>query len=138
TRIGADGFVLDASQFNPGENWYVLVTSTNGQWNLVTGDAFVYNLGPLAADSSSGTNSTIGAEGMAFYRTTADSETLAWELWLGGLENAIVVKKSAAPTLVSHELLQNRQMLVVPPYLAGGTFNGSYFVGVIGNPGTPV
>ena len=27
-------------------------------------------------------------------------------------------------------------MLVVPPYLAGGTFNGYYFIGVPGEPGT--
>ncbi len=31
-RTGSDGFVLDASQFNPGENWFVLVSaSANAQ-----------------------------------------------------------------------------------------------------------
>src|SRR5207244_7432531 len=59
---GSDGFVLDASQFNPGEDWYYLVmASTNAQWNLVTGNAFVYDLGALATDGSRGTNVAMGA-----------------------------------------------------------------------------
>jgi hypothetical protein len=46
---GPNGFVLDASQFQPGQNWYILVNaSTDAQWNLVTGDAYVYPLGALA------------------------------------------------------------------------------------------
>jgi hypothetical protein len=135
-RVGSDGFVLDASQFNPSQNWYILVSaSTNAQWNLVTGDAYVYDLGPLASDSSSGTNASIGAEGMIFYNTTIASDTLAWRLWLNGARNTMHVKKSAAPHPVSYDLIQ---MLVVPPYLAGGTFNGSYFIGVTGDPGTPI
>ena len=83
TRAGSDGFVLDASQFDPGQDWYILVTATaNAQWKLVTGDTFVHNLGTLAAGGSSSTNAMIGAEGMIFYRTTIPSDTLAWRLWL--------------------------------------------------------
>jgi hypothetical protein len=136
---GSNGFVVDASQFNSGQDWYILVNaSTNAQWSLVSGDVFVYNLGSLAADASSSTNAAIGAEGMAFFRTTIPSTTLAWQLWLNGSPNALYVKKSAAPDPASYDLTQAGQMLVVPPYLAGGTFNGSYFVGVSGVPGTPV
>jgi hypothetical protein len=138
-NAGSNGFVLDAAQFQPGQNWYILVqASTNAQWNLVTGDIYVYQLGALAADSSSSTNATIGAEGMIFYQTTIASTTLAWQLWLNGAPNTIFVKKSAAPDPNSHDLAQSGQMLVVPPYLAGGTFNGTYFIGVSGNPGNMI
>ena len=138
-HVGSDGFVLAASEFEPGQNWYILVNaSTNAQWNLVTGDIFVHDLGSLAADSSSSTNAPIGAEGMIFYKTTISSDTLAWQLWLNGALNAMFVKKSAAPHPVSYDLIQSGQMLAVPPYLAGGTFNGTYFIGVSGNPGTQI
>ena len=138
-HVGSDGFVLAASQFQPGQNWYILVhASTNAQWNLVTGDAYVYPLGALAADNSSSTNASIGAEGMIFYQTTISADTLAWQLWINGAPNPMFVKKSAAPHPVSHDLIQGGQMLVVPPYLAGGTFNGTYFIGVSGNPGTMI
>ena len=138
-NAGSNGFVLDASQFQPGQNWYILVNATtNAQWNLVTGDIFVYNLGALAVDNSSSTNAPIGAEGMIFYKTTIPSATLAWQLWLNGAPNSIFVKKSAAPDPVSYDLTQAGQMLVVPPYLATATFNGYYFIGVPGSPGTMI
>jgi hypothetical protein len=135
-RVGSDGFVVDSSQFQPGQNWYILVNaSTNAQWNLVTGDIYVYPLGTLATNCSSSTNASIGAEGMIFYQTTIPSTTLAWQLWINGAPNSMYVKKSVAPDPVSYDLTQSGQMLVVPPYLAGGTFNGTYFIGVSGNPG---
>ena len=135
-NAGSNGFVVDANQFQPGQSWYILVhASTNAQWNLVTGDIYVYPLGTLATDASSSTNAPIGAEGMIFYRTTIPSTVLAWQLWLNGAPNTMFVKKSAAPDLASYDLTQSGQMLVVPPYLAGGTFNGAYFIGVSGSPG---
>ncbi len=135
-RVGSDGFVLDASQFSAGQSWYILVNaSAAAQWNLVTGDAFVYQLGSLAADNSSSTNAPIGAEGMIFFATTVPANTLAWQLWLNGPTTTIYVKKSFAPDPLSYDLTQAGQMLVVPPYLAGGTF---YFISVPGNPGTSV
>jgi hypothetical protein len=138
-RVGSDGFVLDASQFSAGQPWYILVNaSATAQWNLVTGDAFVYHLGSLAADNSSSTNAPIGAEGMIFFDTTIPANTLAWQLWLNGPTNTVYVKKSFAPDPQSYDLIQSGQMLVVPPYLAGGTFNGTYFISVPGNPGAPV
>jgi large repetitive protein len=136
-NVGSNGFVVDASQYQPGQNWYILVNaSTNAQWNLVTGDAFVYNLGSLATNGASSTNASIGAEGMIFYQTTIPSTTLAWQLWLNGAPNQAYVKKSAAPTPDPqwYELTQAGQMLVAPPYLA----NGSYFIGVSGSPGTAI
>ena len=75
---------------------------------------------------------------MIFYQTTIHSTTLAWQLWLNGATNTIFVKKSAAPDPVSYDLTQSGQMLVVPPYLATATFNGYYFIGVPGSPGTVI
>jgi len=136
---GSNGFVVDASQFSAGQTWYILVNATNNaQWNLVTGDAFAYDLGALASDTSSSTNTSNGAEGMIFYKTTIPTNTLAWQLWINGLTNTIYVKKSFAPDPLSYDLIQEGQMLVVPPYLAAGIFNGEYFIGIPGNPGTAI
>ncbi|HWW00330.1 MAG TPA: hypothetical protein VNZ64_11585 [Candidatus Acidoferrum sp.] len=138
-RVGSDGFVLQTAQFNPGQDWYILVTaSANARWNLVTGDVFVYPLGAVAADASSSTNAVIGAEGTLFCQTTVSADTLAWQLWLHGAGNTIYVRKSAAGGPQAYDLIQAGQMLVVPPYLAGATFNGSYFISMPGNPGTTI
>ncbi len=137
TRAGSDGFVLEqGAHFNPAQDWFILVHATPGaQWNLVTGEAFVTQLPNLAADASSGTNATMGAEGMRFFKTTISVGTLAWRLGLNGLTNALLVRKTAAPHPLSttyYDLQQAGQMLVVPTYLNIGD---QYFVGVIGNPG---
>jgi hypothetical protein len=140
-RTGPNGFVLDASQFSAGQPWYVLVSATtNASWNLVTGDIFVYNLGSLAADNSSSTNITMGAEGMAFFKTTVPPSTLAWQLWLDGLATNLCVKKSSAPDVQAndYDLNQVGQMLVVLPYLDGQTYNGYYFISAPALPGTPI
>ncbi|MBM3883119.1 MAG: hypothetical protein FJ387_25960, partial [Verrucomicrobia bacterium] len=141
-RSGSDGLVLNTSQFTPGQVWYVLVRATPGaQWKLLSGDAFVHDLGPLAADGSSGASVTIRPDGIAYFRTTVPASTLAWRLWLQGGSSPIYVRRSAAPHPASQgswDLRQNGAMLVVPPYLNAGTFNGSYFVGVPGDPGTRV
>jgi hypothetical protein len=137
TRVGSDGFVLaQSSQFSPGQNWFLLVHSTPGsQWKLVTGEAYVQPLPPLAVDASSGTNATIGPEGMRFFKTTITSNTLAWRLGLNGLTNQLYVKTNGAPVPYStstYDVTEPGQMLIVPGYLA---VNGQYFVGVVGDPG---
>ena len=135
-QAGSNGFIVDASQFSAGQSWYILVNaSPNAQWNLVSGDAFVFNLGALAADASSSTNVSIGAEGMVFFTTTLPANTLAWQLWLNGLTNTIYVKQSSAADTTSHDLWQSGQMLVVPPYVS---FSGACFVSVPGNPGAAI
>ncbi|MGD1084295.1 MAG: hypothetical protein ABSA47_06010 [Verrucomicrobiota bacterium] len=136
-QAGSNGFVLAQSQqFNPGQNWYILVHATPGaQWNLVTGEAYVQQLPALATDSSSGATVTMGAEGMAFFKTTIPIGTLAWRLGLDGLGNPLYVKSTLAPVPLStstYDLTQAGQMLVVPTYLSAGN---QYFVGVAGNPG---
>lgn len=134
-RIGSDGFIVPASSFNAGEDWYLLVHSAPGSmWSLVSGEPFVTDLGVVAPDSSSSSGSvTIGAEGMRFFRTTAAADQGAWRLWLNGATNLIYVKKNAVPLPGATDLSQARQMLVVPGYLVGGQL---YFVGVSGAPNT--
>ncbi|MGA2557184.1 MAG: hypothetical protein ABSG04_13010, partial [Verrucomicrobiota bacterium] len=134
---GSNGFVLaQGPQFSAGQSWYLLVHATpNAQWNLVTGEAYVQPLPALAADGSSGATVTMGAEGMAFFKTTISAGTPAWRLGLGGLTNQLYVKTTLAPVPYSpytYDLTQAGQMLVVPAYLVIGS---QYFVGVAGSPG---
>ena len=137
-RAGSDGLVLGSSQFSSGQDWYILVHAAAGsQWSLVSGSPYVMDLGVLATDGSSGSgNITIGPEGMAFFQTSIPVTALAWRLGIGpGKTNGIYVKKAGVPLPISNELTQQGQMLVVPPYLLVGQ---SYFVGVVGNPGTTI
>ncbi|PWU20390.1 MAG: hypothetical protein C5B50_04170, partial [Verrucomicrobia bacterium] len=138
-RVGDDGFTLHSSEFTPGQDWYIMVRAAPGSlWTILSGDAFAYDLGQLATNSASGTNVAIPPEGTVYFKTTIPAQTLAWRLWLNGATNTLYVKKSFAPHPLSYELIQQRAMLVVPPYLNTSTFNGSYFVAVPGDPGTPI
>jgi hypothetical protein len=133
-RVGSDGFVVPASSFLAGEEWFLMVRATPGsQWNLVTGEAFSLDLGTVAINGSSGSGDLpVGAEGMRFFKTTTTANMVAWRLWLNGLTNSILVKKASLPVAATADLSQNGQMLVVPPYLVGGQL---YFIGVSGAPG---
>jgi hypothetical protein len=134
-RAGSDGFIVPASAFSAGEDWYLLVRSTPGSmWSLVSGEPFVTELGAIAADSSSGSgNVAMGAEGMRFFRTTSAADQGAWRLWLNGATNTIYVKKNAVPLPGSADQSQSGHLLVVPDYLTGSQL---YFVGVSSTPGS--
>ena len=140
TRVGSDGFVLEQNvHWAVNQDWYITVHATPGaQWTLLTGEAYVQQLPSLAADASSGTNATIGPEGMRFFKTTISPGTLAWRLNLGGLTNTMMVHNSKAPYLYScagcgyYDWSGPGQMLLVPNYLNIGS---QYIVGIIGNPG---
>ena len=140
TRVGSDGLVLEQGvHWAVAQDWYITVHATPGaQWTLLTGEAYVQQLPTLAADASSGTNATIGPEGMRFFKTTISAGTLAWRLNLSGLTNTILVHNSKAPYPYScagcgyYDWSGPGQMLLVPNYLNIGS---QYIVGVIGNPG---
>ncbi len=137
-RVGSDGFVLHSSQFAAGQAWYLAVVATPGaQWTLVSGEAYVLDLGTLAPFNStaSSANVTMGAEGMRFFRTAPSPGVPAWRLYLNGATNEIFIKKTAVPHPYNnhYELRQSRQMLVVPDYLVSGE---QYIVGVLDAPGT--
>ncbi len=108
-QAGSDGTVLHSSQYTVGQDWHFMVQATpRAQWSLMSGDAFVYELGSLATNASSGTNVNIGAEGMVFFQTTVPAEALAWRLGAGGITNTLYVKKSLAPHPYSYDLIQPR------------------------------
>ncbi len=134
-RVGSDGFVVPGTSFGAGEDWYFMVrVESAAQWNLVSGEPYVADLGTLAGDASSGSGDVaIGAEGYRFFRTTVPVDTLGWRLWLNGLNNPIYLRRTSVPLAGANDQFQTGQMLVVPSYLVGGV---SYFVSVSGNPGT--
>lgn len=138
--LGSNGFVLSSPQFSAAQDWFILVTATPGaQWTLVTGDAFVQDLGTVATNSLSGSgNVIIGAEGVRYFKTTMPNNLPAWRLWLNGTANEIFVKNNAAPhpyNTSTFDLAKAAQMLVVPNYLMAGD---SYFVGVFGPRGQTI
>ena len=139
TRTGSDGFVVHSSQYTLGQEWDIMVHATPGaQWNLVSGRAYVTDLGELATNDASGSGPvSIGAEGMRYFKTTVPPETMAWRLWLNGMTNTLYVRKSFAPHPVSYDLMQDLQMLVVPDYVSTQTFS-CCFVGVAGAPGETI
>ncbi|MBA4146869.1 MAG: hypothetical protein H0X66_02055 [Verrucomicrobia bacterium] len=135
TRVGSDGIVLGTSQFTAGQDWYILVrAAANSKWKLVSGAAFVADLGTLSETGSSGDTTKIGPEGWLFYKTGIGEGTLAWRLSLNGATNNIFVKKTSLP-IGKHEAKSAKQMLLVPPYLVAGE---QYFVGIPGVPGRTI
>src|SRR5262245_6100351 len=141
TRVGSDGFVLGNTEFATGQDWYLLVRATAGaQWTLVSGEAYVLNLGNVApaGSSATSTNVPIGPEGLRFFKMIPPAGTLAWRLGLNGATNDILIRKTVVPVPLNantYELRQASQMLVVPAYLNGGD---TYYVAVPGNPGDAV
>ncbi len=155
TRVGADGFVLNPTEFAPSQDWIALVYADPGTpWTFLTGRAFVQDLGALRWTDSdmSGTynvgepaipsvvaNQVIEGEGMRFYKATVPVGTLGWSLWLGGSNQDIAIRKALVPFPSAKNLYDAKQagrMLVVPPYL--GSETTTYFLSVAGDPGDPI
>lgn len=130
---GSDGFVV--SEFAENQEWFLVVVSLpEARWRLVTGEAFVRDLGALPGPEAAGdTAVTVGPEGWHYFRTVPTPETLAWRLWLRNLDARLHVRADFAPVAGNADLRQDRAMLVVPGYLQAGT---TYFVGVPAAPGT--
>ena len=154
---GNDGLMLSKADFSPGEDWYLLVQATGAvnTWSLVTGEAYVMNLGTLPfTDSNANGVYNIGEasqngglsaqamppEGVLFYKVTLPPNVPAWSLWLNGGTQTIGVRKSLVPVLFATTQVadrkQNGSMLLVPPYLGLGS--DSYFVSVVGAPGSQI
>ena len=140
-RTGSDGLVLSAYEYTPESDWYILVHATPGaQWKLLSGRAYVMDLGPLAADDSSSADYVVRPEGVAFFRNTVPTDTAAWRLWAydnHGIGTTLNVRKALVPipSLNYYEQRQNNQMLLVPPYLKPDSPDESYYVAVPGAPG---
>jgi large repetitive protein len=154
---GNDGLILSKADFSPGEDWYLLVQATGAvnSWSLVTGGAYVRDLGSLPFTDSNGNGAynigeasqngglsgqTMPPEGVLFYKVTLPPNVPAWSLWLNGGTQAIAVRKSLVPILFATTQLvdrkQNGSLLLVPPYLGQGS--DSYFVSVAGIAGSQI
>ncbi len=133
----SNGFVLRPDQYSPGEDWYYLVRATSGaQWNLVSGAAYVQDLGPISASGGSG-DVVMGAEGTRFFRTSSAPGIDAWALYLNGQSPDILVRTTQAPFPESanyHQLRRAGQLLAVPPYLDAGA--GTYYIAFSGTRGS--
>jgi hypothetical protein len=159
TRIGSDGVVLRSDQFTPGETWFALVeVPSSASWSLVSGDAYVKDLGQLKftdADSDgivdpteavleSGSGAvTVGPEGIRYFRATVPAGTPAWNLWLGPGTTFIYVRKNSVPfadpggnPMAFAERAQAGRMLLVPDYLQASS--DVYYIGIAADPGTSV
>ena len=153
-RAGSNGFVLRYDQFGATQDWFLLVdVPVSATWSLVTGNAYVqdlgelqyadtnhdgsYNIGETPLESGSGTV-TMGAEGVRFFKATVPSGTPAWNLWLGGSGQVIHVRKNnmAFPGYgYSYaDRVQAGRMLLVPDYLQAST--DTYYIAVADDPGT--
>ena len=151
---GDDGFVISPADFSAGQTWYYLVVSSgNASWDLVTGDVYVEDLGPLnfTDDNSNGTydlgeavlpsgsdSLEIGPEGTRFFRSAIPPGTLAWQLTTTAGDLPIAVKTGSVPfhdTIARHDK-RGSNLLLVPPYL--GEENEAYFYSVEGEPGDEV
>ncbi len=139
-----DGFVLPSAEFAAAQTWYLLVVaSQNAQWSLVSGAAYVKELGTVAADGSSGSgNVTIGPEGHRFFRTSTPANAAAWRVWLNNgaatpatlADTKVAVRRTAVPFVDGgYDHQQLGHMLLVPPYLNTG--GDTYFLSVSGPPG---
>ena len=151
-RVGSDGWVLRPNQYNVNEVWYLLVdVPAAANWQLMTGEVFVQDLGALQFTDSDtdgsydiGENALpsgsgpleIGAEGVRFFRQQVPAGVPAWALWLNGSSRSVAVRRNQVPDHDSyqyHDKKQQGQMLLVPPYLGAGS--DTYFLSVEGLPG---
>jgi hypothetical protein len=147
---GNSARIYYAGQYSPGQDWHITVNSSPGsQWSLLSGEAFVQELGevlppdPDLANTTINTNATtaIGPEGVRFFRATVTNGTPAWRLWLNNgtaspatRTNFIEVRQTQVPVPGSnYRLRQAGQMLVVPPELNEANV---FFLGVSGTEGT--
>ncbi|WP_322284137.1 hypothetical protein [Prosthecobacter sp.] len=152
-RAGSDGIMLRADQFNTAEEWFILVDATDGaQWSLVSGRAFVENLGTLGfTDANFNSQYDIGEavipttsggamppEGIRFLKATVPTGTPAWSLWLSGSTREIAVRKTQVPfpDTGQFDKKQSGKMLLVPTYLGTGT--GVYFLSISADPGESI
>jgi hypothetical protein len=153
-RTGADGLVLNNTQFAAGQEWFLMVFADLGHsWTVFSGRAFVQDLGTLqwTDTNSSGTYDigepvipsgppavAIKPEGMRFFKSTVPVGVPAWSLWLGGSNKDIAVRKALVPFHESSlfDRKQAGQMLVVPTYLDSNV--STYFISVVGDPNDEV
>jgi large repetitive protein len=136
----AGGVVLHATRFQAGDEWLVRVHAEPGaRWSLVSGGVYAPDVG-LVPTNALPVARVIGPEGVYYFRTRVSPGTLAWRLGLNGGTQKVMVHKGSAPVAEVnggvYDLAAAGQMLVVPDYLNNETYQGFFYVGVAGAPGT--
>ncbi|MCC6621244.1 MAG: thrombospondin type 3 repeat-containing protein [Deltaproteobacteria bacterium] len=122
-EVGGDARVLSASEYTTNQTWYLRVRARTGDadWEVVSGDLFVHELGALGA--SSGGTLTTDVGGRAWFRTEVGGDALAWRLAAPGAH--LYVNDTAAPIPTqptSVDVHAPEQLLVVPGYLQAGGY----------------
>ena len=135
--------------------WHLTVAADAGSdWTLVAGDVPVTDLGVLAEDDASGTETEIPGEGVVFLRTTVPQEALAWRVWLradeGGSDTwmgEFDLRENAVPVPgnngnwdlwnAAYDFRREGQALFVPGEISPGG-GSTYYLAVRGEPGEEI
>lgn len=140
-RVGDDAVLIDRTQYNVGEAWYIRVNATPGAtWTLRSGDIAVTDWGTVD-DTTKTATATIGPEGMVWFKTLINPATVpAWGL----MENSVVpqalyVSVGKAPmvqgtTAIADQMEKTVGQMVATP----GSSTGSVYLGVAGAPGSSI
>ena len=154
-NAGSDGLMLRDDQFAGGQEWFLMVDATAGaQWSVVSGRAYVHDLGELSYTDSNANSQydigeavqpstapafAMGPEGIRFYRAVTPIGTPGWSLWLLGSTRDVALRGAKVPFQSSsayYTRKQAGQMLVVAPVL--GTGSNAYFLSVVAPAGEAI
>ncbi len=117
---GSDAFVLAQPEFTDNQVWWLRVRAETGtaNWNLVSGDIHVVDLGALTNDSAL-VNLPLDVGQTAWFKTEATANTLAWRLSTTAAAT-LRINDTAAPVprySSTWDLMHEDEALVVPTYL---------------------
>ncbi len=122
-QAGSDAYLLYHNEFTESQTWFVRVRANTGDanWTLVSGDIHVADFGPLAA---TGAARALPLDvGVAWFRTEATADTLAWRLRAPGATFHIAKTLAPVPRVPSTANLRyTNEGLVVPDYLVAGGY----------------
>ncbi|MBL8785709.1 MAG: hypothetical protein JNJ59_12445 [Deltaproteobacteria bacterium] len=135
TAVGSDAVTLAQPEFQENQVWYLRVRagSNDANWSLLSGDLFVTDFGALANDAPRTLTYDVG--GVAYFKTEAQADTLAWRLRAAGAQLYINDTQAPVPRYGAStwDYRYDDEALLVPSYL---TARG-YLVAVTGT-GTTV
>jgi hypothetical protein len=119
---GSDSFIFAAPEFAENQTWYLRVMAkTNApSWRLLSGDIHVADFGNLA-DQTAPRTLTMDVGGIAYFRTSATAQTLAWRLASNVPDTIFRVNDTSAPvprySSGTWDLQFTDESLIVPDYL---------------------
>jgi hypothetical protein len=119
---GSDNVILAAPEFAENQIWYLRVAAKSSApaWRLVSGDIHVVDFGALA-DATAARTLTMDVGGIAWFRTSATAQTLAWRLASNVAGTTFYVNDTTAPVPRYSSSTWDQQLtdegLIVPDYL---------------------